>query len=73
MYRNSIDFEKKYPTFIDAGWWDRFYPAGKDDDYGRTQSLDDSLPGMPEVVHKNMRVADTLEDIEIMEDKDGIK
>jgi hypothetical protein len=73
MYRNSIDFEKKYPTVIDAGWWDRFYPASENDDYGRTQSLDDSLAGMPEVVHKNMRLIDILENVEFMEDKSGTR
>ena len=68
LYRNSNDFEKKYPVFVDAGWWDRFYPARENDDYGRTHSLDDSLPGMPEVVHENMRIADILEHVEFLED-----
>ncbi|NIM16971.1 MAG: hypothetical protein GTO45_33805 [Candidatus Aminicenantes bacterium] len=71
-YQNSENFDKKYPTFIDAGWWDKFYPSKKDDDYGRTQSLDPLLPNMPEIVHENMIIADVMEEIEFLEDKNGI-
>jgi hypothetical protein len=71
-YRNNKNFVKKYPTFIDAGWWDKFYPSSNQDEYGRTGSLDPSLPGMPEIVHKNIGISDVLEEIEFLEDKNGI-
>lgn len=69
-YRNSKKFDKRYPTFIDAGWRDTFYPADKKDKYGRTRSLDPSLPNMPEVVHENMKLSDvTVEEFEFLEDE----
>jgi hypothetical protein len=71
-YRNSERFENRYPTFIDAGWWDRFYPSAKDDDFGRTKSLDPALPDMPEVVHENVKISQVLEDIDFLEDKNGV-
>ncbi len=71
-YRNSEGFENRYPTFIDAGWWDRFYPSAKDDKFGRTKSLDPALPNMPEVVHENVNISEVLEDIDFLEDKNGV-
>lgn len=68
-YRNDENFDKRYPTFIDAGWYDKYHPADKDDNYGRTKSLDDSLQCMPEVVHENMKLSDVIvEDIDFLED-----
>lgn len=71
-YRNSERFENRYPNFIDAGWWDRFHPSEKDDDFGRTKSLDPALPDMPEVVHENVKISEVLEDIDFLEDKNGV-
>jgi hypothetical protein len=69
-YRNSKKFDKRYPTFIDAGWRDTFYPADKKDKYGRTRSLDPLLPDMPEVVHENMKLADVIvEEFEFLKDE----
>jgi hypothetical protein len=69
-YSKGEDFDKRYPIFIDAGWWDKFFPAEIDDNYGRTRSLDPSLPGMPEVVHENMKLSDVIiEEFEFLEDK----
>lgn len=69
-YSKGEDFDKKYPIFIDAGWWDKFFPAEIDDNYGRTRNLDPSLPGMPEVVHENMKLSDVIiEEFEFLEDK----
>lgn len=56
-YKNSEDIKKRYPTFIDAGWRDTFWPADKYDKYGRTRSLDPSLSGMPELVHENIKLS----------------
>ena len=67
-YENKSYIVKRYPTFIDAGWYDKFFPAETNDQYGRTKSLDPSLPGMPEIVHKNMKMSDVIEDIEFLED-----
>ena len=69
-YRGGVDLEKRYPTFSDAGWWDTFFPADKNDNFGRTKSLDPSLPGMPEVVHRNMKFSDvSIEDFDFLEDR----
>lgn len=68
-YKNKPDIEKKFPIFIDAGWYDRFYPAKKHDKYGRTKSLDPSLKNMPEIVHQNLSIAEVTEDIRFLEDK----
>ena len=69
-YRNNEDIEKRYPTFIDAGWRDTFWPVNKDDKYGRTKSLDPSLPGMPELVHENIKLSHVeIEDFALLEDK----
>jgi hypothetical protein len=68
-YRNSEDIEKRYPTFIDAGWRDTFWPADKNDKYGRTKSLDLSLPGMPELIHENIKLSHVeIEEFEFLED-----
>jgi hypothetical protein len=67
-YKDRKDMAKRFPTFIDAGWYDKFYPAKKNDKYGRTRSLDPLLEGMPEIVHENIKVADVIEDIELLED-----
>jgi hypothetical protein len=69
-YRNSDDFVKKYPTFMDTGWNDKFFPSEKDDKYGRTRNLITHLPDMPEVVHKNIPFAGVmLDDTDILEDR----
>ena len=68
-YKNSRDFDHRYPTFIDSGWHDKFYPPGKNDNYGRTRSLDPSLSDMPEIVHKNLKMAGIIEDIRFLQDK----
>jgi hypothetical protein len=67
-YRNVDNVEKKFPTFLDAGWYDKFYPAEKDDKYGRTRSLDPSLDNMSEIVHKNLKISEVTEDIQFLED-----
>lgn len=67
-YRNEDNVEKKFPTFLDAGWYDKFYPAEKDDKYGRTRSLDPSLDNLPEIVHKNLKISEVTEDIQFLED-----
>ena len=67
-YNNIDNIEKKFPTFIDAGWFDKFYPAEKDDKYGRTRSLDPALKNMPEIVHKNLKISEVIEDIQFIED-----
>jgi hypothetical protein len=68
-YKNSEDFGKKYPTFIDAGWGDKFYPAAKDDNYGRTRKLDDLSPSMPEIVHENRKFSDVVvESLDFLKD-----
>jgi hypothetical protein len=69
-YKNKENVEKRYPTFNDAGWNDKFYPAEIDDNYGRTKSLNPGLEGMPEIVHKNLKLADVAQDIELLEDRD---
>jgi hypothetical protein len=68
-YKNKENVEKRYPTFNDAGWNDKFYPAEIDDHYGRTKSLNPRLEGMPEMVHKNLKLADVVQDIEFLEDR----
>ncbi len=67
-YKNDEEMGKRYPTFLDAGWYDKFYPADKEDNYGRTKSLDPTLKNMPEVVHENLELSDIMEDIELLED-----
>ncbi len=67
-YRNRKSSEKKFPTFIDAGWYRNFYPADEEDFYGRTKSLDKSLKNMPEVVHKNSKMSDVVKDIVFLKD-----
>jgi hypothetical protein len=67
-YRNRKSSEKKFPTFIDAGWYENFYPADEEDVYGRTKSLDKSLKNMPEVVHKNSKMSDVVKDIVFLKD-----
>ena len=67
-YKNKKKLVKRYPTFIDAGWYDKFFPSGKEDNYGRTRSLDPSLPDMPEIVHENIKMRDVIVDIEFLGD-----
>ena len=68
-YRNSEAFDKKYPTFMDAGWDAKFFPSEKNDNYGRTRNLVTGKPDMPEVVHKNMPFSRiTIDEIDILED-----
>ncbi len=67
-YRNQSDIEKRFPIFIDAGWYDKFYPSEKDDKYGRTRSLEPVLKNMPEITHKNVTFAEVTEDIELLEE-----
>ena len=67
-YRNKHSIEKKFPTFFDAGWYDKFYPSGRNDNYGRTRSLDPSLKSKPEIVHENLKFFEVTEDIEFIED-----
>jgi hypothetical protein len=68
-YKNREDAEKRFPTFVDAGWYDKFFPAKSDAEYGRTKPLSPGLHGMPEVVHENLRLVDVMEDVELLEDK----
>jgi len=68
IYRNKNDMEKKFPIFFDAGWYDKFYPAEKNDRYGRIRSLDPDLKNMPEIVHQNVKISEVTEDIEFLED-----
>ncbi len=69
-YKNDEGFEKKYPVFVDAGWRDTFFPAGKDDNYGRTRKRSDESPCMPEVVHKNKKLSEvTVESFGFLEDQ----
>jgi hypothetical protein len=68
-YRDQDNLEKRFPTFIDAGWWDKFFPAKEKDSYGKTKSLDKSLPGKPEIVHQNAKMSNLLLSIDILEDK----
>lgn len=65
-YRNKADIEKKFPIFLDAGWYDKFYPAKKNDNYGRTRSLDSSLKNMPEIVHENFIFSEVTENIDFL-------
>jgi hypothetical protein len=67
-YKNIDNIEKKFPTFLDAGWYDKFYPAEKDDKYGRTRSLDPTLKNMPEIVHKNLKISEVTEDIQFIKE-----
>lgn len=65
-YRNRDDVIKRFPVFIDAGWYDKFHPPGKNDKYGRTKPLDESFKGMPEIVHKNLKLSDIIEEIRFL-------
>jgi hypothetical protein len=67
-YKNIDNIEKKFPTFLDAGWHDKFYPSEKDDKYGKTRSLDPSLKNIPEIVHKNLKISEVTEDIQFIEE-----
>ena len=67
-YENVENIEKRYPIFLDAGWYDKFYPADKDDKYGRTKSLDSSLKNMPEIAHDNLKISDVGVNIELLKD-----
>ena len=67
-YKNLVNIEKKFPVFLDAGWYDKFFPAKRDDKYGRTRSLDSSLEGMAEIVHRNLKISDITDDIQLLED-----
>lgn len=67
-YRNRDDIIKRFPVFTDAGWYDKFHPSDKEDRYGRTKSLDPSLKSMPEVVHKNLKLSDVIENIRFLEE-----
>jgi len=67
-YKNIDNIEKKFPTFLDAGWHDKFFPAEKDDKYGRTRSLDPSLKNIPEIVHKKLKISEVTEDIQFIEE-----
>jgi hypothetical protein len=68
-YKNKHGIEKKFPIFLDAGWYDKFYPAKKNDKYGRTKSLDPLLKNMPEIVHQNLTISEVTEEIQFLEDK----
>jgi len=68
-YKNKPGIEKKFPIFLDAGWYDKFYPAKKNDKYGRTKSLDPSLKNVAEIVHQNLTIFEVAEDIRFLEDK----
>ena len=68
-YKNKPDIEKKFPIFLDAGWYEKFYPAKKNDKYGRTKSFDPSLKNMPEIVHQNLTISKVTEEIRFLEDK----
>jgi hypothetical protein len=67
-YRNRDDIIKRFPVFTDAGWYDKFHPSGKEDRYGRTKSLDPKLKSMPEVVHKNLKLVDVIENIQFLKE-----
>ncbi len=67
-YRNQNNWEKKFPIFPDAGWYDKFFPSKENDKYGRTQSLDPKRKGLPEIVHENVKFSEITQDIEFIED-----
>jgi hypothetical protein len=70
-YRNKEDVIKRFPVFTDAGWNDRFHPSNEKDNYGRTESLDGTFTGMPEIVHENMQLAEVIVEIDFLEMKEG--
>jgi hypothetical protein len=67
-YSNKDDVPKRYPVFPDAGWYTRFYPSDENDKYGRTKPLKDTLKGMPEIVHENLKLADVIEGIRFLKE-----
>jgi hypothetical protein len=70
-YRNKEDVIKRFPVFTDAGWNDRFFPAKKNDKYGRTKPFDGTFKGMPEIVHENLRLAKVIVDIDFLKMKES--
>jgi hypothetical protein len=70
-YKNKEDVIKRFPVFTDAGWNDRFYPAKKNDNYGRTKPLNETFKGMPEIVHENMQLAKVIVEIDFLEMEEG--
>ncbi len=61
-YRNLAHIDKKFPSFADAGWRKTFFPANKNDKYGRTRSLNSKWDGVAEVVHKDVKMSEVIED-----------
>ena len=65
-YTNEKAVIKRFPVFTDAGWSDRFYPAKKNDKYGRTKPLIRTFKGMPEIVHENLKLGKVIVDIDFL-------
>jgi len=70
-YTNKKSVIKRFPVFTDAGWSDRFYPAKRNDKYGRTKPLKRTLKGMPEIVHKNIKLGKVIVDIDFLKMKES--
>jgi hypothetical protein len=45
-------------------------PSDENDKYGRIKPLDKSLPGMPEVVHENLKLAEVIEEIHFLKEQE---
>jgi len=69
-YTNEKAVIKRFPVFTDAGWNDRFHPAKKDDNYGKTKPTDDTFKGMPEIVHENLKLGKVIVDIDFLKMKE---
>jgi hypothetical protein len=68
-YHNRHDIIKRFPVFTDAGWHDKFYPCQEDDRYGKTKPLKAGLKSMPEIVHKNLKLADVIVEIQFLKEE----
>ena len=69
-YTNEKTVIKRFLVFTDAGWNDRFYPAKKNDKYGRTKPLNRTFNGMPEIVHENLKLGKVIVDIDFLKMKE---
>lgn len=68
-YYNRHDIIKRFPVFTDAGWCYTFCPCKKDGDYGETKPLNPLLKPMPEIVHKNLKLADIIVEIQFLKEE----
>lgn len=68
-YRNRNDIIKRFPVFTDAGWHYTFWPCNKFNKYGETKPLNPWLKPMPEIVHKNLKMADIIVEIQFLEEE----